>query len=63
MGFRKQIITDTIVKGLKPGDTVMDTKVEGFGVRRQTRRAHYLCGSTTTAASATNPSGHTAQAK
>lgn len=42
MGFRKQIITDTIVKGLKPGDTVMDTKVEGFGVRRQTRRAHYF---------------------
>lgn len=35
-------ITKTVVDRLQPGDQVWDRDVRGFGVRRQTDRAHYF---------------------
>ena len=35
MGFRKAKITTTLVEALKPGETVMDTDLPGYMVRRQ----------------------------
>lgn len=35
MGFRKAKITATLVEALKPGETVMDTDLPGYMVRRQ----------------------------
>ncbi len=35
MGFKKAKITTTLVEALKPGETVMDTELPGYLVRRQ----------------------------
>lgn len=40
--YRTAKITETVIKGLAPGDTVMDSEEPGFGIRRQGRRCVFF---------------------